>query len=174
MIMKIRHHLDFLSAILIVVVIVVLSFLTYNHTIILSYFIGPYRFSHWLSIIGTIYIATATLLFVILKRSFHANWLRLTRFHIFGNLLFFALISLHFAAQMGRPVTNFPDLSTGLALFVAMALQVASGFTQRFRSERVSLQKIFNVQTNKFIHASLVVVFYLVIVFHVLHGLGIT
>jgi hypothetical protein len=173
MIMKISHHLNFLLATLIVIVIVILSFLTYEHVLILNYRIGSYRFSHWLSIIGTIYIAIATPLFVILKRSFHTNWLQLTRFHIFGNLLFFALISLHFAAQMGRSATSFPELGTGLALFIAMALQVASGFTQRFRSQRASLQKLFNVQTNRFIHASLVMVFYLVIVFHVLHGFGI-
>lgn len=172
--LKISHHWDFLLAILIVIVIVILSFLTYNRTVILNFFVGPYRFSHWLSIIGTIYIAIANPLFVIFKRSFHANWPRLIRFHMFGNLMFFALISLHFAAQTGRPATNYPELGTGLAMFIAMALQVASGFTQRFRSQRPTFKKLFNAKTNKFIHASLVMAFYIVILFHVLHGLGIT
>jgi hypothetical protein len=43
------------------------------------------------------------------------------RFHVFGNLLFFALISMHFAAQVGRPAANFPELGTGLAMFMPWA-----------------------------------------------------
>jgi len=172
--MKISHHLDFIFSITIVIITIILSFLTYNRTLILNFFIGPLRFSHWLSIIGTIYIAAATPLFVILKRFLHANWSRLTRFHIFGNLLFFALISIHFAVQIGRPTANYPELSTGLAMFIAIMLQVSLGFTQRFRSQRAPFRKLFNFNTNKFIHASLVMVFYLVIVFHVLHGFGFT
>jgi hypothetical protein len=71
--MKTSHHLDFLLAILVAIVIVVLSFLAYNRIIILNYLIGPYHFSHWLSIIGTIYIAIATPVFI-LKRSFQIKW----------------------------------------------------------------------------------------------------
>jgi len=170
--LKISHHVDFLLATTIIIITVILSFLTYNRTMILSFLISPFRFSHWLSIVGTVYIAAATPIFVILKRSPNANWLRLTRFHLFGNLIFFGLISIHFAAQLGRTGANYPDLGTGLAMFVAMALQVTLGFTQRFRSQKAPFSKLFNFNTNKFIHASLVMVFYLVIVFHVLHGLG--
>jgi p-aminobenzoyl-glutamate transporter AbgT len=57
---------------------------------------------------------------------------------------------------------------------IAMTLQIISGFTQRFRSRRPIYKKLVNPAVNKFFHASLVMVFYLVIVFHVLHGLGIT
>ena len=172
--MRISNHIDFLLATLIVVIAFFLSFAIYTRMMTLNSFMGPYRFSHWLSIIGTIYIALATPLFVVLKRVFHANWSRLFRFHMFGNLIFFALISMHFAVQVGRPADRYPVLGTGLAMFVAMALQVASGFTQRFRSQGRWYEKLVNARANQFIHAGLVVVFYIVIVFHVLHGLGIT
>jgi hypothetical protein len=172
--LKICQHADFLIAISIVIIIVVLSFATYSRILGLSFFEGPYRFSHWLTIIGSIYIAIATPVFAVLKRSPHPNLNRLYRFHIFGNLIFFGLITLHFASQISRSATSFPELGTGLALFIAMSLQVASGFTQRFRSQNPWYKKIFNVQGNRFFHASLIVVFYIVIIFHVLHGLGFT
>ncbi|MCW3995780.1 MAG: hypothetical protein NWE98_06490 [Candidatus Bathyarchaeota archaeon] len=172
--MKISHHLDFMLASILAVATIIFVFLVYNRTIVLSFIVGPFRFSHWLGIIGTVYIAIATPLFVVLKRRFHADWTRIVRFHMFGNMVFFAFIAAHFAAQVGRPPSNYPELGTGLAMFLAMALQVASGFTQRFRSQRAAFKKIFNYKTNMFIHASLVMVFYLVIVFHVLHGLGLT
>jgi hypothetical protein len=162
-----NNYLDFLLAILIVSITVFFSIAAYMRWMGLSFFVGSLRFSHWLSIIGTIYIAIATPAFVILKRFHPQKMSNLYRFHIFGNLAFFTLISIHFASQMGRPVTAFPDLGTGLAMYIAMALQVASGFTQRFRfTERTSLK------TNMFVHSSLVMVFYIVMVFHVLHGFG--
>ena len=80
--MKISHHIDFLVALLIVVVAAVFSFLTYNHTLGLSFLVGPLCFSHWLSIIGTIGIAVATPLFTIIKRSFLTYYTRITRFFI--------------------------------------------------------------------------------------------
>ena len=166
--MRISHHIDFLLAVLIVIVIAFFSFATYMRWIGMSFFMGPLRFSHWLTIIGTSYIAIATPAFVILKRSYPQKMSGLFRFHIFGNLLFFTLISIHFASQMGRPAANFPELGLGLAMYIAMALQVASGFTQRFAfTERI------NLKTNKFIHASLIMVFYTVILFHIMHGFGI-
>ena len=93
----------------------------------------------------------------------------LFRFHIFGSLFFFVLISIHFAAQIDRPSFAFPDLGTGIAMYVAMALQVTTGFTQRFRFGFVNR---INLKTNKFIHASLIMPFYIIIILHTLHGLG--
>jgi hypothetical protein len=172
--LNIRQHADFLVAVSIVIVVIVLSFATYSRTMRLSFFEGPFRFSHWLTIIGSTYIAIATPVFAVLKRSPHPNWSKLYSFHIFGNLIFFGLISIHFASQMGRPAANFPELGTGVALFAVMSLQVALGFTQRFRSQNPWYKKIFNIRGNRFFHASLIAVFYFVIIFHVLHGLGFT
>ena len=161
-------HIDFLLALLIVLIAASFSVAVYMHWIRMSVIMGQFRLSHWLTIIGTSYIAIATPVFVVLKRFYPQRIISLFRFHIFGNLLFFTLISIHFASQMGRPAANFPPLGTGLALYIAMALQIASGFTQRFFSSNPYLK------TNRFIHASLIMVFYLVILFHILHGFGIT
>lgn len=165
--MKIKH-IDFLLALIIILIVASLSVTVYLHWLGLGFFLGQFRFSHWLTIIGASYIAIATSTFVVLKRVYPQKTKGLYRFHIFGNLLFFTLVSIHFASQMGRPEANFPALGTGLAMYVAMTLQVASGFTQRFMSVNPHLK------INKFVHAGLIVVFFGVILFHVLHGLGIT
>ena len=159
---------EFLLALSIVILTAVFMIIAYLHLINLSFAVGPIRFTHWLAIIGTIYIAIDTPAFVVLKRYYPEKFKELLRYHIFGNLIFFALISIHFSGQLGRSVAFYPSLGTGLALYIAMTLEVISGFAERF-----PLITQINHNTNKFIHASLVMVFFLVIIFHVLITLGI-
>lgn len=159
---------EFLLALIFVIATALLMVLAFTHLINVSFFVGPLRFSHWLAIIGTSYIAIGTPAFVALKRYYLGKYRGLLRFHIFGNLLFFTLISVHFAGQLGRSVAFFPSLGTGLAIYIALTLEVISGFAERF-----PLMKQISHKTNKFIHASLVMVFFLVIIFHVLITLGI-
>ncbi len=168
--MNISKHFDFLCALSIVVIAIIISVVIYNRVLIVNFFVLNMRISHIFSIIGTIGIAVATPMFTLLKRSHPSSWMKLTQFHIIGNLIFFTLIVYHFASQMARSSTNFPDLGTGLAMFVAMGLQIAFGFTQRFGSQVRFGHRLLNVKTVKFVHASLVMVFYLIILFHVLHG----
>ena len=169
--MNIGKHIDFLSALSIILVAVALSAAVYNRIFVVNMFILNMRFSHMLSIIGTIGIAVATPLFTMMKRSYPASWTKITRVHILGNLAFFTLIIYHFASQMSR--SNLPDLGTGLGMFVAMSLQIVFGFTQRFASQIKIGDRTINLKTVKFIHASLIMVFYLIILIHVLHGFGI-
>ncbi|HSV50358.1 MAG TPA: hypothetical protein VLH35_08570 [Candidatus Acidoferrales bacterium] len=172
--MGLKHHLAFLIAITILIVALILSIVVYGRILRVNFFVANLRFSHWLGIAGTIGVAIATPLFTILKHKYPLNWTKITRFHIFGNLLFFTLILFHFSTQIARPSTAFPELGSGLAMMIAMILQIALGFTQRFRSRQTFFKKFFKQETNRFLHASLVMVFYLVIVLHVLHGLGLT
>lgn len=165
--MKIKDA-EFLLALLIVIVTALFMVSAFMHWINVSFFVGPLRFSHLLAIIGTSYIAIGTPAFVVLKRFYPEKYKGLLRYHIFGNLLFFSLISIHFAGQLGRSAAFFPSLGTGLAMYIAMTLEVISGFAERF-----PLIKQINHKTNQFIHASLVMVFFLVIIFHVLITLGI-
>jgi len=165
-ILKIKDS-DFLLALLIVVITAIFMIATYLRWINTSSFIGPLRVSHWLTIIGTSYIAIATPAFVLQKRLYPEKMKRYLRFHIFGNLLFFALVSIHFAAQVGRPLTAYPPLGMGSAMYIAMTLEVISGFAERF-----PLIRQISSKTNKFIHAGLVLVFYIVMGFHVLDVLG--
>ena len=78
----------------------------------------------------------------------------------------FLLISLHFAGQVGRP--TLPEFGTGLALYIAMVLQVATGLAYRFNEKR-----FLKPMTNRFLHVGLALVFYIVIIIHILHGLNI-
>jgi hypothetical protein len=87
---------------------------------------------------------------------------------MFGNLLAFALISVHFASQISRPAAHYPNLGTGLALYVALILLVGTGISQRFH-----LTQKIKPQTYRFLHTGAAVTFYLIIVIHILHGLGI-
>ena len=158
---------EFLLALSIIIVAALFMVATYMHWINTSFFVGPLRFTHWLAIIGTSYIAIDTPAFVVLKRFYPEKFKQLLRYHIFGNLLFFTLISIHFASQVGRPVAFYPSLGMGLAIYIAMTIEVMSGFAERF-----PLIKQIDHNTNQFIHASLVMVFFLVIIFHVLDVLG--
>jgi uncharacterized membrane protein YidH (DUF202 family) len=80
---------EFLLALLIVIVTALLMAAAFLHWINVSFFVGPLRFSHWLAIIGTSYIAIDTPAFVVLKRYYPEKYKGLVRYHIFGNLLFF-------------------------------------------------------------------------------------
>ena len=159
---------EFLVALLIVIATALFMVAAFVHWIDTSFFVGPLRFSHWLAIIGTSYIAIATPAFVLLKRQYPQKYKGLLRFHIYVNLLFFSLVSIHFAGQLGRSALFYPSLGTGLAIYIALTLEVISGFAERF-----PLINQIDHKTNKFIHASLVMVFFLVIIFHVLITLGI-
>lgn len=132
----------------------------------LGFFVGSFRASHWLVLIGSTYIAIATLAFSILKKHFNSKYESLTRIHVFGNLSAFLLVTIHFTSQLTMSVA--PRLETGLALYIVMLLLVASGFLYRFRIiTRLSLG------TNRFVHVGVALSFYILIGIHVLHGLGI-
>ena len=102
-----------------------------------------------------------------LKRRYLSKFVALFRVHVFGNLLAFLLISVHFAGQISRPAEFYPDLGTGLALYIIMLLLVATGFTHRFQ-----LISRIKSQTRKFVHVGLSFSFYIIIGIHILHGLG--
>ena len=132
-----------------------------------GFFVGPFRANHWFVWIGTLYIAFTVPIISTLKRRYISKFLALFRVHVFGNLLAFLLISIHFAGQINRPAEFYPDLGTGLALYVIMMLLVASGFTHRFQ-----LIPRIKSQTRKFVHVGLSFSFYIIIGIHILHGLG--
>jgi hypothetical protein len=164
---KVVSNHDYLVALLFAILAAFLSAATYWHLFDTNFFVGPFFFNHWLTIIGTSYIAIATPTFVLLKRYYPLKLKLLLRFHIFGNLILFMLIAIHVAGQTSRTLADYPSLGLGLAMFIALTLEVISGFVERF-----PVIPQISPKTNKFIHASLVMVFYLVIGFHVLHVLG--
>jgi len=133
-----------------------------------GFFVGPFRLNHWFVWIGTVYVALAVPVIAVLKRKRPNTYKTLIRVHVFGNLLAFLLISIHFAGQIGRPAAFYPNLGTGLVLYIAMIILVGTGVLQRFH-----LVPSIKPQTYRFLHTSSAVTFYLVIGVHILHGLGI-
>ena len=165
--MKILKSIEFWIASLIIIAIILLMIADYLRWIHFGYFVGPFRANHWFVWIGTLYIASVVPIIAILKKHLPNKFKTLFRVHVFGNLLAFLLVSLHFAGQISRPATNYPELGTGLALYIIMVLLVGTGFTHRFQ-----LVPQIKSQTRKFVHIGLTFSFYLIIGIHILHGLN--
>jgi hypothetical protein len=165
--MKILRSVEFWVSSSIIVATIFLIVAEGLEWISFGYFVGPFRANHWFVWIGTLYIALAVPIIAILKKRYVSKFLTLFRVHVIGNLLAFLLISIHFAGQITRPAEFYPDLGTGLALYITMILLVATGYTHRFQ-----LIPIIKSQTRKFTHVGLSFSFYTIISIHTLHGLG--
>jgi len=85
--------------------------------------------------------------------------------HVFGNLLAVMLVSIHFAHQVTRPPTNYPDLGTGIVLYVSMVLLVSTGFLLFFRFGKRLVKQL------RFFHPIIALTFYLTIILHIIHNL---
>ena len=165
--MKVIRSAEFWASVSIIIVTIFLMIADGLKWIHFGYFVGPFRLNHWFVWIGTLYVAFTVPIIAISKKRYPGKFLALFRLHVFGNLLAFLLISLHFSGQMSRPAEFYPDLGTGLALYIIMILLVATGFTHRFQ-----LIPQIKSQTRKFVHVGLSFSFYIIILIHILHGLG--
>lgn len=153
---------------MIILVTIFLVVATYLRWFQLNFFVGPFRFTHWLVWIGTFYVALATPAYYALKRRYLKRLVTFIKIHMLGNLFAFMLVSIHFAQQIGRPPQFYPDLGTGLALYFVMLILVGSGFLHRFR-----IIRSVRPHLNRFLHVSITMSFYLIIIFHTLQGLEI-
>ncbi len=128
--------------------------------------IGPYYIHHWLSWTGTVFVAVFTPIYYWMKRNKPASLRNLLKIHVFGNLLSFLFVSIHFTQQISRPAQFYPHLGTGIVLYPTMLLLVATGFVTRFLSYK-------NKSNLLFLHRTVTFTFYLVIIVHILHGIEI-
>ena len=158
---------QFWLALALVVVIIVVSVGNYQRWWDLHFYVGPLYFHHWLSFIGSGYIAIFTPIYSFLKRRSSQNFRRLLQIHVFSNLVAFLFISIHFTQQLGRPAEFAPTLGTGLTLYILVASMVTTGFMMRFHLAR-SFFKSW-----RFIHVSLSLAFYIILIIHILHNLGV-
>jgi len=132
-----------------------------------GFVVGPYRFNHWLGWIGFLFIGFHVPIFITLKRRFIQKIRLFLGIHVIGNLTAYLLITIHFASQISRPSEFYPDLGTGLALYIFLITLILTGFLQRFNL-------LSKYRANwRFLHRSLVVALFVVIIIHILHGLGI-
>ena len=164
---KIRRLLGDKYFLLTLVWIPVTAFLVsgmYLRLLPLNIRLGSFFVAHWLGIAGTIFIAVFTPVFCILKRRSPKRYRTLLGVHVTGNLVSVTFIGIHFAQQVRR----WPNiqLATGIALGAMLILQASTGVVGRFQIGG-SLRRYW-----RFIHTALPLTFYLVIIIHVLHGLG--
>jgi hypothetical protein len=157
----------FWAALSMIIVTIALATANYSGLLQLHVLVGPFFIHHWMSWSGSLFIAIATPAYSYLKRRSPEKRELLSKVHMFGNLGAFLLISIHFSQQISRPAEFFPDLGTGLALFIAVSILVTTGVLQKFQIVK-ELARYYRL-----IHIGATMTFYIIIVIHILHGLGI-
>ena len=176
-------RVTFLVNIGLLVAALVLSLATAFRWLDIRFRIGPYFVTHWLSWLGTLFIAGYTPIYYIIKRRRPHLLKYLLPIHMFGNLFSFIFISMHFTQQLTRPPQFYPDLGTGVILYPVMVILVFTGIIHRYQllrgrgtRQQVSREPRHRLSRaphqNRFLHVSLSLTFYAVIGIHILHGLN--
>jgi hypothetical protein len=153
---------QFWLALLLLLIIAVISVGNYQRWWDWRFPVGPFASTHWLVWLGAGYIAVFTPLYAYLRRHTSGSLKNLLTIHVFGNLVAFLFIAIHYTQQAGRPPEFGAVHSTGLILFIIVTIMVVTGFLQRFGIIR-SL-----IRSWRFIHVSLSLSFYIVLIVHVL------
>jgi len=144
-----------------------LSILASLFWIDLNFFVGPYFLIHWFGIIATAFIAVFNPIYYFLKRLKVKKKETLLRIHVFGNVLAFLLISLHFAQNVGRLALAPERLGVGFILFLILLVVLATGMIEKYHSKG----KL--VRYSKVLHKYSVVILFLIAIIHVLTGFNI-
>ena len=131
-----------------VAAIVILTAGTYSGWWDFTAVVGRYTFTHWLVWIGAGYLAVTVPLYSVLKRVFKIQSPRLVAAHVFGNLVAFGMISVHFADRLG-PLEVTARFGTGLVMYLVLTGIVTAGLIKHF-STSPKLQKYMT-----FIHRGL-------------------
>ena len=160
-----------LSAWIIIISTAVIEALIFLHMVRLPFiqvnvFWVTNSLTHWIGWIGTLYIAFTTPFLPIVRRKAPIYFGKTLSIHIIGNLIAVLLVSVHFAHQVTRSASAYPDLGTGVVLYAAMMLLVATGILRYSGiGKRFAKQLIF-------LHPAFAVTFYTVIILHILHGIS--
>jgi hypothetical protein len=152
---------DLWGAIVIIVFTIFLSVLIYVNKQPFGSFVGPLKFYHWMSLAGGFWIAFVTPVYYVLKHRRPKRIKALLRVHMFGNLVAFMLISIHFTYE----IITVSFMGTGMALFIAVLALVVTGLLQRFSIMTTMKGHI------KFLHISMTTAFYLILIIHILNRL---
>ena len=152
------RDLDLWGALTLILFTTSLSALTIVDKPSFGFFVGPLPFTHWMGLIGGFWIAFVTPAYYVLKRRRPKRIKAWVRIHVFGNLVAFMLISVHFTYW----IISVSFMGTGLALFVAVLTLVVTGLLQRFNMMQSSGRHI------RFIHISMTTAIYLILTIHIL------
>jgi hypothetical protein len=161
-------YIPFIIALVIVGLTLFLMVGVYFNVFQLRGYFEQSDYHHWLTGIGTSYIAIVTPAYYLLKRRYLNHFKTFLNIHVYGNLLAMMLISIHFSEQVSSPPQEYPSLGTGVVLYAAVIILVGTGFLLRFRQP-----KKFGEKSIRFIHTAVTISFYLIIFVHILHGINI-
>ncbi len=150
----------------IVVLTALLGVAVYYRWINVRMDLGPFPLHHWMSWTGATFIAIFNPVYAVWKRRSLTQYSRAVTTHVIGNLLAFTLISVHFAHHLGRPPQAEPEGNTGLVMYLSVMALVVTGFILRFRLVRQGLRFV------RYVHSSFITTFYIIVVVHMLVGLG--
>lgn len=120
---------------------------------------------HWIGWMGTLIIAFITPIYPIVKRKYAHHLKKIMDVHVTTNLIGVLFVSIHFAHQVTRPLTAYPDLGTGLVLYTAMILLSISGMMMISGIASRFFKQI------RFLHPAYAITFYTVIIIHILQDL---
>lgn len=156
---------SFLVETIYLITIIIITALIFYNFIDTGFFLGSLRFSHWMGIIGAIFITIYAPMFYVMKRRLPSRYKILMNIHIFGFTTSFLLVSIHFGGQLSRPLQFYPDLGAGLALYIIVAFLVATGYLHRYGLFKLKTRKILP-HFNQWLHVSLITGLYIVIIVH--------
>jgi hypothetical protein len=139
-----------------------LARLSYLGLIPLGSKLGPYPLNHWIGWLSLGFIAVFIPIFIILKKRSPRIFQRLMRMHEVSLLSAFILVSLHIGWQIKMVFP--PELGTGIAAYVCLFVLVVTGIMQR------NLIFVKCMTALRFVHLSMAVNFFLIIVFHVIRA----
>ncbi len=163
--MKLLRDLNFLTALAIILLTIILSAGVSFHWFQFTFLVGPLTLSHWLSWIGAIFITIYTPTYTILKRRHPKRTKDLLKIHTIGNLLAFMLVSIHYFQMTPH--------GTGEALFITVSILVLTGFISRFQLlKNIGKYNLIKPHINRFIHISVTSTFYIVIIVHIIQHIG--
>lgn len=140
----------------------VLAVLSYLDLIPLGYKLGPYWLNHWLGWLSMGFVVVYVPIFVILKKRNPRIYQKLMKMHEIGFIVAFMLVSLHIGAQIRRVFP--PEIGTGIVAYLSLLTLVVTGI---MRKNQILATRM---ATLRFVHLSMVVSFFLVIVFHVIRA----
>ena len=157
---SISQNRDFWAAMVFLLAAVGIVGVTYMRLYPVEAYIGPLQLYHWAGISGASIIALFVPLSFVLKRRFPKTRRSLFGIHMYVNLFAFELISMHFGV-IGQ-VKPEVDTGTGFLLYFVVTLLVFTGILRRFPLAPSKMQ------IWRFLHLSLALSFYIIVINHVL------
>ncbi|NHI92891.1 MAG: hypothetical protein EAX96_10350 [Candidatus Lokiarchaeota archaeon] len=164
--LSLLKNLSFLIETIYIIIIIVITIMILLDIIDTGFFVGQLRFSHWMGIFGAIFMLVFPPIFYILKRRRPNQYKIWMNIHIFGFTTSFLLVSIHIGGQLSRPLPFYPDLGGGLALYIIVALLVATGYLQRYRPIRLKGKDKPQSHIHKSLHIGLLSGLYIVLIVH--------